>query len=59
MLRFHSASVVSWIGADDAIPAFDTRMSTPPNSIAVVAKQSITCASSVTSICTARTTSPP
>ena len=32
MLRFQSASVVSSIGAEEAMPAFETRMSTPPNS---------------------------
>ena len=30
MLRFHSASVVSSIGADEAMPALETRMSRPP-----------------------------
>ncbi len=32
MFLFHSASVVSSIGAEEARPAFDTRMSMPPNS---------------------------
>ena len=37
MLRFQSASVVSSIGADEAMPAFETRMSTPPYSTAMAA----------------------
>ena len=37
MLRFQSSSVVSSIGADEAMPALETRMSTPPNSTAVAA----------------------
>ena len=37
MFLSQSASVVSSIGADEAIPALETTMSTPPNSTAVAA----------------------
>ena len=38
MFWFHSASVVSSIGAEEAMPALETRMSMPPNSTAASAK---------------------
>ena len=59
MFLFHSASEVSSTGAEDAMPAFDIRMSNPPNSTEVSAKAAATWVSSVTFICTPRTTSAP
>ena len=59
MFLFHNSSVVSSTVAEEAIPAFETRMSTPPYSRAVVAKAALTCDSSVTSIITSRTLSLP
>ena len=58
MLRFQRSSDVSSIGAEDAIPALETRMSIPPNSIDARAKLSATASSLVTSITTERTRSP-
>jgi hypothetical protein len=49
----------SSIGADEAMPAFDTRMSMPPNSTQASAKDEITPSSLVTSSLTLRTASPP
>ena len=37
MLRFHSSSEVSSTGAEEAMPALETRMSMPPNSTAISA----------------------
>ena len=37
MLRFHSASEVSSIGAAEAMPALETQMSIPPNATAASA----------------------
>ena len=37
MLRSQSSSVVSSTGADEAMPAFETTMSTPPYSTAMAA----------------------
>ena len=39
-LRSHSASVVSSIGALEAMPAFDTTMSTPPYALTAAANAS-------------------
>jgi hypothetical protein len=50
MFLFHSSRVVSSIGADEAMPALETRMSMPPNSTAVSAKPATTWPSEVTSI---------
>ena len=49
MLRFHSASDVSSIGAAEAMPALETQMSMPPNARAASACSAITLSSSVTS----------
>ena len=57
MLRFQRSRLVSSIGAAEAMPALETRMSSPPNSTAVAAKAAATAASEVTSISTVRTTS--
>ena len=38
MFRFQRSRLVSSIGADEAMPALETRMSSPPNSTAVAAK---------------------
>lgn len=59
MFLFHRARLVSSIGADEAMPALDTRISTPPNSTAVSAKAAATAASSMTFMLTERTTSLP
>ncbi len=48
-LRFHSSSVVSSSAALDAMPAFETTMSMPPNSRTAAANASATAASDVTS----------
>jgi len=59
MLRFHMSSPVSSSGADDEMPAFDTRMSSPPYSRAAASSAASTADSPVTSIGTARTWSAP
>ena len=59
MLRCQTASEVSSNGDAEAMPAFDTRMSTPPYSVTAQANACATAASLVTSPRTARTRSWP
>ena len=57
-LRFHSSSVVSSIAALEAMPAFETTMSTPPKRSTAAAKAAATASSLVTSPLTASPPSP-
>ena len=56
--RSHSVNVVSLMGALDAMPAFDTTMSMPPNAETALAKASATARSEVTSPATEIAASP-
>ena len=57
MFLFQRSSEVSSIGAEEAMPALETRMSMPPYSTQASAKARATASSAVTFISTLRTTS--
>jgi hypothetical protein len=59
MLRFHSSRLVSSSGAELAMPAFDTRISSPPYSTASRSQARVTEPRRVTSQITPRTASAP